>query len=129
MPPKSSCFFCGSIKPDEVLELSVEELRVIVLMEARAKPRLRNVAGLWRKPVLGHRGATPRPGSITEFIRTRGLLPPAEIDHIVKTAPIALLDFQAAQAALPVDQRAPMGRWLDDFHRAADAFERSPAHA
>ncbi len=129
IPPKSSCYFCGSIKPDEVLELSTEELRVIVLMEARAKPRLRAVDGLWRKPVLGRRGATPRPGSITEFIRERGLLPPAEVDHIIETAPTALLDFQTAQAALPADQRAPMARWLDDFHRAAAALERSPTHA
>ena len=53
------------------------------------KPRLRTVDGLWRKPVLGRLGATPRPGSITEFIRERGLLPPAEIDHIIATAPTA----------------------------------------
>ena len=86
VPPKSSCYFCGSIKPDEVLELSTEELRIIVLMEARAKPRLRNVDGLWRRPVLGRRGATPRPGSITEFIRERGLLPPAEVDRIIEDA-------------------------------------------
>lgn len=45
LPPKSSCFFGGSIKPDEVMELSADELRIIVLMEARAKPRLRNVDG------------------------------------------------------------------------------------
>lgn len=129
MPPKSSCFFCGSIKPDEVVELSANELRVIVLMEARAKPRLRNVDGLWRKPVLGCRGATAKPGSITEFIRERGLLPPAEIDRIIATAPTELLAFQAAQAALPLDARTPMGRWLDDFNRAADAIRKETAHA
>ncbi|WP_380784509.1 hypothetical protein [Sphingomonas sp. R86520] len=128
VPPKSSCYFCGSIKPDEVLELSTEELRIIVLMEARAKPRLRNVEGLWRKPVLGRRGATPRPGSITEFIRERGLLSPAEVDRIIATAPLALLDFQAAQAALLPEQRVPMGRWLDDFHRASDALAEDHHH-
>lgn len=129
IPPKSSCFFCGSIKPDEVMELSPDELRIIVLMEARAKPRLRNVDGLWRKPVLGRRGAIPKPGSITEFIRDRGLLPAAEIDHIAANAPRELLDFQSAQAALPVEQRLPMGRWLDDFHRAASALSREARHA
>lgn len=122
VPPKSSCYFCGSIKPDEVLELSPDELRIIVLMEARARPRLRNVEGLWRKPVLGHRGATPRPGSITAFIREKGLLPPAEIDRIIANSPTELLDFQAAQAALPVEERAPMGDWLRDFQRAAVAL-------
>ncbi|WCT75801.1 hypothetical protein PQ455_20060 (plasmid) [Sphingomonas naphthae] len=91
-------------------------------MEARAAPRLRNVQGLWRKPVLGHRGATPRPGSIIEFIRERGLLPPVEIDRIVESAPGELLDFQAAQAALPVEKRTPMGDWLRDFQRAAEAL-------
>lgn len=126
IPPKSSCFFCGSIKPDEVLDLSEDELRVIVLMEARARPRLRNVEGLWRKPVLGRRGATPRPGSITAFIRERGLLPPHVIDTIIEAAPVALLDFQAAQAALPVTERTPIGDWLRDFHRAAQAL-RNPA--
>lgn len=105
-----------------MLELSADELRIIVLMEARAKPRLRNVDGLWRRPVLGRRGATPRPGSITGFIRDRGLLSPAEVDRIIEDAPTTLFDFQAAQAALPPEERVPMGRWLDDFHRAADAL-------
>ncbi|MBB4049229.1 MULTISPECIES: hypothetical protein [Alphaproteobacteria] len=127
LPPKSSCFFCGSIKADEVMELAIPELRIIVLMEARAKPRLRNVDGLWRRPVLGRRGATPRPGSITEFIRERGLLPPDEIDRIIGEAPTDLIAFQEAQAALPVDERVPIGNWLEDFNRAADALrERSP---
>lgn len=122
LPPKSSCFFCGSIKPEEVMELAAEELRTIVLMEARAKPRLRNVEGLWRRPVLGRRGATPRPGSITAFIRERGLLAPDEIDRIIAEAPTDLVAFQVAQAALPLEQRTPIGRWLDDFHRGADAI-------
>ena len=129
VPPKSSCFFCGSIKPVEVIELSIDELRVIVFMEARAKPRLRNVDGLWRRPVLGRRGATPRPGSITEFIRERGLLPPDEIDRIVRTAPTELLAFQAAQATFPLDQRVPMGRWLDDLNRGAGALRQETADA
>lgn len=128
VPPKSSCFFCGSIKPDEVMELSDDELRVIILMEARAKPRLRNVDGLWRRPVLGRRGATPRPGSITQFIRDRGLLPPDEVDHIVATAPAELLAFQSAQAALPVEERTSMGCWLERFHRAAGALGACRSH-
>lgn len=124
VPPKSSCFFCGTIKPDEVLDLETDELRIIVLMEARARPRLRNVEGLWRRPVLGRRGAIPRPGSITEFIRERGLLPPDEIERIVANAPVDLIAFQDAQAVLPVESRTPIGRWLDDFNRAADALRQ-----
>ena len=87
-------------------------------MEARAKPRLRTIDGLWRKPVLGRRGAVPRPGDITTFIRDQGLLPAGEVDVIVATAPTALIAFQAAQAHLPVEARAPMGQWLADFQRA-----------
>uniref|UniRef100_UPI0035CA6F22 hypothetical protein n=1 Tax=uncultured Sphingomonas sp. TaxID=158754 RepID=UPI0035CA6F22 len=53
------------------LELSVLELPVIMLTEARAKPLLRAVVGLLRNLVLGRRGATPRPGSLTEVIHER----------------------------------------------------------
>lgn len=113
------------MKPHEVMAFSEEELRIIVLMEARAKPRLRNVDGLWRRPVLGRRGATPRPGSITQSIRDRGLLLPAEVDRIVSSAPTELLAVQAAQAALPVEARTPMGCWLDPFKRRAAALEGS----
>jgi len=41
IPPKSSYYFCGSIKPDEVLELSIPELRVIALW--RHAPSLASV--------------------------------------------------------------------------------------
>lgn len=40
VPPKSSCFFCPAMKAWEVEELPVELLRRIVVLEARAKPRL-----------------------------------------------------------------------------------------
>jgi len=122
IPVKSSCFCCPAMTPLEVERLSPDELRTIVLMEARAKPRLRAIDGLWRRPVLGRGGATPKPGSITEYIRTHQLLPAAEIDHIVDEAPTALIAFQAAQAALPLAHRVSMGRWLDDFHRAANVL-------
>src|SRR3546814_14721416 len=72
VPPKSSCFFCPAMRPHEVDALSKDELRTIVLMEARAKPRLRTIDGLWRKPVVGRGGATPRPGNITAYIRQHG---------------------------------------------------------
>ena len=46
VPPKSSCVFCTAMKPDEVRSLSPEWLRTIVLIEARAAPRLKTVEGL-----------------------------------------------------------------------------------
>jgi hypothetical protein len=36
VPPKSSCFICGAMKPDEVRALPAWCLRLIVLVEARA---------------------------------------------------------------------------------------------
>jgi hypothetical protein len=103
--------------PGEVDALDPVWLRRIILLEARAKPRLRNVAGLWRKPVVGARGATPRPGSMTEYIRTRGLLPEAEIDAIIALAPEDLLRFQDLAAEASV--RPQMSAWVALFDRAA----------
>ena len=56
-------------------------------MEARAKPRLRNVEGLWRKSVKGRNGAERRPGAMTDFIRDEQLLPSDEIDAIIAEIP------------------------------------------
>lgn len=53
---------------------------------------------------------------------------PNVIDAIIEAAPVALLEFQAAQAALPVTERTPIGDWLRDFQRAAQAL-RDPAQA
>src|SRR3546814_16038249 len=91
-------------------------------MEARAKPRRRTFEGLWRKPVLGRGGATPRPGSMTEYIRDTGLLAPTEVDRIVRDAPTALVDFQRTQALLPVDERETIGDWHADYHRGLNAW-------
>ena len=45
------------------------------------------IEGLWRKPVKGFRGATPKPGSMTEYIRSSGLLPSEEIAYIQAQIP------------------------------------------
>jgi hypothetical protein len=105
VPPKSSCYFCTAMKPWEVAELATldpDKLRRIVIVEARTVRRHLDYAeekgwpagegvplthGLWRKPVKGMRGATPRPGSMTQFIKDRGLLPAAEIDRLVELTP------------------------------------------
>lgn len=115
VPVKSACFMCGASKPWELHALPAAQLRRIVLMEARAKPRLRDVEGLWRKSVQGQRGSTARPGSMTAYIREQGLLPAAEIDDIEALAPAALLRFQDAEGKIPIDQRAELSAWLKLF--------------
>lgn len=102
VPIKSSCYFCPAMKPHEVQTLTVEKLKRIVVIERRAETRhlayaeskgwpngqgVPLVHGLWRSPVKGMRGATPRPGSMTQYIREQGLLPAAEIDRIREATP------------------------------------------
>jgi len=120
LPPfgKSSCFFCTAMQPDEVRALGREELRFIVLLEARAAPRLKSVEGLWRK------STRKRPGTMTEFIRGEKLLDAAEIDAIIAEAPRDLLDFQRAAAALPLERRPCMPSWIEHFNAG---FDRSAA--
>lgn len=110
VPPKSSCFFCGAIRPDEVRVLPTWCLRLIVLIEVRAEPRLRTVEGLWR------RSTKTKPGKITDFIRGERLLPEAEIDAIRRDAPTGLVRFQDAASIVPVSERPTMEEWLDDFN-------------
>lgn len=110
VPPKSSCFFCGAIRPDEVRALPAWCLRLIVLIEARAAPRLHTVEGLWR------RSTRTRPGRITDFIRAERLLPPGEIAAIIRDAPTDLIGFQDAAALIPVTERPTMEEWLADFN-------------
>lgn len=111
---KSACMFCLAAKPDDLRDYPAWALRRIVLMEARAKPRLTSIEGLWRKSVKGCRGATPHPGSMSAF-RAEALLPAAEIDLIEASAPAALLRFQDAQASLGTAERTPIADWLALF--------------
>lgn len=115
VPDKSACFMCGASKPWEIDKLPVQQLRRIVLMEARAAPRLTKSEGLWRKAVKGARGAVARPGSMAVYIRDKALLPAAEIDEIVAMAPAALVRWQDAQAALPADKREDLAVWMRLF--------------
>ena len=96
VPPKSSCFFCPAMKPQEIDKLPIHLLRRIVIMEARAKPRLTDIDGLWRKGCKGTRGSVARPGSITEYIRQQGLLPSEEIDRLVAQVPTQIVAYQEA---------------------------------
>jgi hypothetical protein len=103
VPPKSACYFCPATKPVEIEETPLAELRRIVVIEARARPRLTTIDGLWRKPVAGTRGGLAHPGSMTEFIRDRGLLPEEEIEQLIALTPTRLLsrgDIESWQAWL-----------------------------
>jgi len=120
VPPKSACYMCAATKPREVDRFDKEVLRRIVLMEARAKPRLKNVDGLWRKPVKGTRGGTPRPGSMTEYIRIKSLLPAPEIDFIETEAIEAFNEWLETVGDEHIAERKPVGPWLaefDDHHK------------
>ena len=94
----------------EVRALTREELRLIILLEARAAPRLQTVEGLWRK------STKKRPGSMTAFIRNEGLLDASEIDAIIANAPLDLLEFQRAAAAVPIEQRSHIQTWIERFN-------------
>lgn len=120
VPLKSSCWMCAAQSPAELEALPKVLLRRIVLMEACAAPRLRNIDGLWRKPVLGRRGAIPRPGSMTQFIRERGLLSSENIDAIVARAPRELVRFRESVACTPASERPGMAAWLRLFDLAAE---------
>ena len=110
VPPKSSCFICGAMKPDEVRALPSWCLRLIVPVEARAAPRLRTVEGLWR------RSTATRPGRMTDFIRAEELLPAADIDAIIRDAPADLIRFQDVAGHVPLPERPTMAEWLDMFN-------------
>jgi hypothetical protein len=112
VPVKSSCFLCTAMRPDEVMALPAWCLRLIVLVEARAAPRLRTVEGLWRTSTRA------RPGRMTDFIRHNRLLDGGEIDEIVASAPTALIDFQRVAAMIPLSERPTMRSWLDRFRQA-----------
>lgn len=102
VPAKSSCYFCTAMKPWEVDELTREKHMRIVIIEARTRQRHLDFAkekgwpkgegvpmteGLWRKAVKGMRGATPKPGSMTEYIRQQGHLPGPLIDALIELTP------------------------------------------
>ena len=124
-PVASSCYFCIGMTCDEVRSLPPAYLRLIVLMEARAAPRLRSCEGLWRSSTKGMRGCEARPGSMTKFIRDQRLLDPAEVDRIVAEAPADLIAFLDVAAKLPPERRPTMGSWLERFNAGVDALAKA----
>jgi hypothetical protein len=126
VPVASSCFFCTGMTPDEVRALPVEQLRLIVLLEARAAPRLRNCEGLWRSSTKGLRGREARPGSMTTFIRNEGLLDAREVDDIIADTPADLIPFLEVAANIPLAERPTLGSWLERFNAGAALLPDTP---
>ncbi len=58
---------------------------------------------------------------MTLFIRHERLLPPDEIDRIVRDAPTELIRFQDVAATIPVGERPTMRDWLDRFDASLPA--------
>lgn len=72
VPVKSACFFCPAMKPHELEELHRDHPEYgarIIEIERRAAPNLKRVEGLWIRSTKGKRGAQPKPGSMTVFLR------------------------------------------------------------
>lgn len=104
--------------PAIICALSPHWLQLIVLIEARAGPRLRTVEGLWR------RSTRARAGRLTDFIRSGGLLAAVEVDRIIDQTPQDLLSFQRDAAALPLANRPSLDSWLRQFEAGEAALRR-----
>lgn len=97
------------MKAAEFEDLEPRDLRLIVLLEARAAPRLKTIEGLWRKSTKS------RPGRMTDFIAANALLPDHEIRDIQTTQLNDLERFLNNMAQLPLSDRTPLRCWLDKF--------------
>lgn len=76
------------------LDLKWYEDKTGIKLEAVGVPL---VEGLWRSRVRGFRGAYAKPGSMTEYIRRKGLLPSEEVDRLIAATPLNLFskgDFE-----------------------------------
>ena len=104
------------MKPQEIDELPMHLLPRIVIMEARAKPRLTDIDGLWRKGCKGTRGSVARPGSITEYIRQRVICPRGRDSHLG-----AILLFPER-----CERRAKMAQANQHLAKASKGEERTP---
>lgn len=108
VPPKSACIFCPSTQPEELLEFRKSYLVYIVAIEARAEPRLEKIEGLWRNGVKGTRGGKKRPGKMTDFILSEGLLSAEEVSFIRENIPKEIIANQSIYA-----DGGPIPNWHD----------------
>ncbi|WP_297083558.1 hypothetical protein [uncultured Demequina sp.] len=86
--------------------------------------------GLWNQGVKGTRGATPKPGSMSEYIRQRGLLPASEVDRIFLQFPSSITSHmnQWAAAIREWGRRSATGQ-LDDWDSFLAEFFHENAEA
>ncbi|WP_298842228.1 hypothetical protein [uncultured Salinicola sp.] len=124
VPPKSSCTGCIATQPFELESFPTSEHARLVLLEARAAPRLRNCDGLWRKPIKGRNGATPRPGSMTEHIVTTGSLSQEVVTQIQQQAVPMLDRWCSGIGDEPVEHRPCIGEWLEMFDAAHSQMDQ-----
>jgi len=125
VPPKSSCTGCIATRPDELMSFPGMEHVRLVLLEARAEPRLRNCDGLWRKPIKGRNGATPRPGSMTQYLREKDALTTGEIDLIRNEAVPMLSEWCSKIGNEPITERPAISTWLAEFDRVHAQIDKT----
>jgi hypothetical protein len=119
IPVKSACFMCPASKPPELSELPRNQLRAIVVMEARATPRLTHILGLWGVGCKGVRKPeAKKPGRMTDYIRSEGLLPAGEIDFLWNEVPRHLIRFQEGFAA--GEHRDELSKFLELLDHPGD---------
>lgn len=109
VPRKSACVFCPASKPWEIAEIVRDWPEIadhIVAIEDAARPNLREVEGLWRKTVLGRRGAVPRPGSMAAFIRALRA-DPELMQRYLAMAPVEEPSAGVAVGGIPRFREAP----------------------
>lgn len=92
VPPKSSCTFCSSMKPEEVADLPIDALLEIVILEANASPNLTSIKGLWHKERM------------SDFIAGR-LLPAPMVESIWAR-------WATEERVLPADQETNADKFL-----------------
>lgn len=120
VPPKSACIMCPATTPDELREFRKSYLRRIVIIEARAAPRL---MGLWDQARMDAYNAETYPKRLTKWevrcieIRETGKpLPAKPLPYRVgdgtaglwrsrtKSRPAMMTDFIRAEGLLPSDE-------------------------
>jgi hypothetical protein len=99
VPVKSACYFCPATKAAELKALPGHQLRAIVIIEARARPHLRTIQGLWRNGSKGVRTGHAIPGRMTDLILSDGLLPAEEVQRLERETPKAIDHDDAALKA------------------------------
>jgi len=117
VPPKSSCFFCPNMRPEEVRQLNPDQLGRIMRMEIAAEPYNQKVYGLWRKD----RKYDGRPGSMTEFILKEGLeyVHPDDLPDEMPRNP-KCGKAQRGYTFLPPHRDINLKTLVDEHHRRKD---------